>query len=61
MNSVDLKYWCPLSPTAECQYGGVNRYNYGFVRGARPFCFKVRRWVTDMLTGRRIKCPIANK
>jgi hypothetical protein len=61
MKRLVRKYWCPLSPTDACQYGGVKRFDDGFVRGTRPFCFKVRRWIRDRLTGRRIECPIANK
>jgi hypothetical protein len=55
-----VKYRCPLAPSDECQYGGAKRYNYGFVSGVRPFCSNSRQWITNMLTGKRITCPIAS-
>lgn len=49
------RYFCPLSPTRMCQYGGNKRYDYGFMSGTSSYCRKDKRWVHDIK-----ECPLNN-
>jgi len=48
-------YYCSLSKTKLCKYGGNKGYNYGFVSGSAGYCYYKKRWVSDMQL-----CPLSS-
>jgi hypothetical protein len=47
------EYHCKLSNDGFCRYGGNKPYNYGFTNGSAGYCYKSRKWISDMR-----ECPL---
>jgi len=50
---MSKEYYCKLSKSGQCRYGGNKNYNYGFAWGNASFCNKAKRFISNM-----DKCPL---
>lgn len=53
---MSKKYFCSLSISKECEYGGSKKYNYGFFVGTGSYCRLYNLWISDMN-----RCPAETK
>lgn len=48
------RYYCRLSDSKLCKYGGNKYFNYGFFQGMNGYCRFVNKWIHDL----EEKCPL---